>query len=57
MFGEVVEQRAEADRGRLEPGREEERPLQRWAKKYSTFARSPALGLMKPSWPTIRFLS
>ena len=29
MFGEVVEQRAEADRGRLEPCCEEERPLQR----------------------------
>ena len=29
IFGEVVEQRAEADRGRLEAGREEERSLQR----------------------------
>ena len=29
IFGEVVEQRAEADRGRLEPCCEEERPLQR----------------------------
>ena len=34
MFGEVVEQRAEADRGRLEPCCEEERPLQRWMMKY-----------------------
>ena len=33
IFGEVVEQRAEADRGRLEAGREKERSLQKWMKK------------------------